>query len=325
MSIDNADDLHRDSIVIDAHCDAVFNALGGPPRLGQRSSLAQFDLPRALEGGLTAEFMAMQLDSRGPMDAHQLFRYLDTFFEELVAAPDLAVLALSAQDIRQAKALGKVALVLSLEGVEGLMGNLAALRVCHRLGVRAVGITWNLRNAAADGVAELRTGGGLTEFGVGLVNECNRLGMLIDMAHLAPAGVRDVLGLSDAPVVVSHANCAALWPHRRNLTDAQLEAIAKKGGVVGVTLVPSFLGPDELRCPLSAVLDHIDHAVAVMGEDGVGLGSDFEGVGSARVDGLDDVAKLPNLTREMVLRGYSAVRIGKILGGNFLRVFQQVC
>lgn len=325
MTINNADLLHRQSIIIDAHCDAVFITLGGPPRLGQRFSLAQFDLPRALEGGLTAEFMAMQLDSRGPMDAHQLFRYLDTYFEELAAAPDLAMPAVTAQDIRQAKALGKVALVLSLEGVEGLMGNLAALRVCYRLGLRVVGVTWNLRNAAADGVAELRTGGGLTEFGVSLVKECNRLGMLIDMAHLAPAGVRDVLELSDAPVVVSHANCAALWPHRRNLTDAQLEAIAKKGGVLGVTLVPSFLGRDELRCPLGALLDHIDHAVAVMGEDGVGLGSDFEGVGRGRVDGMEDVAKLPNLTRGMVQRGYSAERIGKILGGNLLRVFQQVC
>jgi membrane dipeptidase len=316
--------LHRQSIIIDGHCDTLTSVLQGERRLGERSSLGQFDLPRALEGGLTAELMAIQLDARGPMDAHQLFRYLDTYYTELAAAPELAMAAVRADDIRQAKKLCKVALVLSMEGAEGLTADLAVLRVCYQLGLRVLGLTWNLRNAAADGVAELRTGGGLSSFGVDLVKECNRLGIVVDMAHLAPAGVQDVLEISEMPVIVTHANCSALWPHRRNLTDSQLESIAKKGGVVGIALVPSFMGEDELRCPLSTLLDHIDHAIRIMGEDGVGLGTDFEGVAEARVQGLEDVAMLPNLTRGLAGRGYSAEQIAKILGLNFLRVFEQV-
>ncbi|MGI5835468.1 MAG: dipeptidase, partial [Chloroflexota bacterium] len=215
-------------------------------------------------------------------------------------------------------------LVLSMEGAEGLDGDLGALRVFHRLGLRSLGLTWNWRNEAADGVFETRTCGGLTQFGIDLVGECNRLGILVDMAHLAPAGVRDVLEVSEAPVVVTHANCHALWPHFRNLTDSQLEAIAAKGGVVGATAVPAFLGQEESRCPLDPLLDHIDHMVKVMGEDAVGIGLDLDGVGDNRVEGLEDASKMPNLTVGLAERGYSESTIRKILGENFLRVFRQV-
>ncbi len=211
-----------------------------------------------------------------------------------------------------------------MEGAEALDGDLATLRVCHRLGLRFLGLTWNQRNQAADGWAERRTGGGLTEFGVALVKECNRLGIVLDLAHLAAAGVRDVLELSEVPVVVTHGNCHALWPRFRNLTDDQLEGVAAKGGVVGVTAVPAFLGEDEKRAPLSLMLDHVDHMVKVMGEDHVGLGMDFDGVRDSRVIDLEDASKLPNLTAGLVERGYSEPTIRKILGENFLRVFQQV-
>jgi membrane dipeptidase len=196
--------------------------------------------------------------------------------------------------------------------------------MCYRLGLRVLGITWNRRNEAADGVGELRTEGGLTNFGVDLVNECNRLGILIDVAHLAPAGVEDVLAVSQAPIIATHANCDALWSHPRNLTDAQLEVIAEKGGVVGVTPVPSFLGNHQERADLSEMLDHVDHMVEVMGEDGVGLGMDFDGVGEMRTHGIETASDLPNLTRGLVERGYGDGWISKILGGNFLRVFGEV-
>ena len=128
-----------------------------------------------------------------------------------------------------------------MEGAEGLEGDLGVLRMMYRLGVRWIGLTWNHRNQAADGLGEMRTGGGLTEFGVHLVQEMNRLGMVVDIAHLAPAGVRDVLATSEAPVVASHANAHALCPVPRNLSDEQLEGVAKTGGVVGVTYVPDFI------------------------------------------------------------------------------------
>jgi membrane dipeptidase len=316
-----ADAIHRDSIIIDGHCDTLGRVLEGQRRLGERSTLGQWDLPRARDGGLTAQLMATFFNSpRAGTGARQTLQFIDTFYQELEAYSDLAMLAVSVEEILAAKKSGKVALILSMEGAEGLEGDLRVLRNCYRLGLRCMGITWNRRNEAADGIGEMGTGGWLTHFGMDLVKECNRLGIVIDVAHLAPAGVKDVLKLSDSPVVATHAN----WPHPRNLTDAQLEGIARKGGVVGATPVPPFSGEDEMHSHLSVLLDHIEHMVSVMGEDGVGLGLDSDGLGDMRVEGLEDISKLPNLTQGLVDRGYSTETIRKILGGNYLRVLSEV-
>jgi membrane dipeptidase len=318
--------VHRDSIIIDGHCDTLGDVIGKERRLGERSALGQFDLPRALDGGLTAQLTATYFDTDWPGTAiHQTLQTIDAYYEELETYADLAMPAVCADDVLQAKELGKVALILSMEGAEGLAGDLSVLRIYYRLGLRVLGITWNRRNEAADGVGEIRTGGGLTHFGVELVQECNRLGIIIDIAHLARAGVQDVLELSELPVVATHANAYAVWPHPRNLTDAQLESIASKGGVVGVNALPHHLGSeDEMHGPLSLILDHIDHMVSVMGEDGVGIGMDFDGMGERRTEGMEDVSKLPNLTKGLVERGYTDEAINKILGDNFLRVFREV-
>lgn len=321
ISSHEADAIHRDSIIIDGHCDTLGRVLEGQRRLGERSTLGQWDLPRARDGGLTAQLMATFFNSpRAGTGARQTLQFIDIFYQELEAYSDLAMLAVNVEEILAAKKSGKVALILSMEGAEGLEGDLRVLRNCYRLGLRCMGITWNRRNEAADGIGEIRTGGGLTHFGMDLVKECNRLGIVIDVAHLASAGVKDVLKLSDSPVVATHAN----WPHPRNLTDAQLEGIARKGGVVGATPVPPFLGEDEIHSNLSVLLDHIDYMVSVMGEDGVGLGLDSDGLGDMRVEGLEDISKLPNLTQGLVDRGYSTETIRKILGGNYLRVFSEV-
>ena len=322
----DAETIHQESIIIDTHCDTLGRVYEGQWRLGERSSLGQFDLPRAIDGGLTAEFMATFVDNRRPGDGiRQSLHFIDVYYEELAAFPDLALAATTTADIIRAKEEGKVALLLSMEGAEGLSGDLRALRLFYRLGLRSLGLTWNRRNEAADGTGEIRTGGGLSNFGVELVKECNRLGILLDMAHLSPAGVQDVLELSDAPVVVTHANCYTLCQHPRNLTDEQLEQVAHKGGVIGVTPVPPFLENDaQKRSQLSVMVDHLDHMVRVIGMDHVGIGLDLDGVGDMRVDGIEDVSMLPNVTQELVTRGYEAGDITKILGGNFLRVLGEV-
>lgn len=318
-------DVHARSIVVDTHCDTLGRVIEGKRRLGEDSELGQFDLPRAIRGGLTCEVMAtFYSPSRAGTPLAQTLEFIDTFYRELEAYPDLAMVATGAGDVLAAKEEGKVALVLGMEGAEGVGRSVSALRMCYRLGLRVLGITWNRRNEAADGVGELRTGGGLTNFGVELVEECNQLGILIDVAHLAPAGVEDVLEISEAPIVATHANCHSLWSHPRNLTDAQLEMIAERGGVVGATPVPPFLVADEAQADLSDLLDHIDHMVEVMGEDSVGLGLDFDGVGDMRVAGMEDVTKLPCLTESLAERGFGTRTISKILGGNFLRVFREV-
>ncbi len=316
-------DIHQSSLIIDTHCDTLGRVYEGQRRLGERSTLGQFDLPRAIEGGLTVEFMATFVDERRHGDGiRQSLHFIDVYYEELEAFAELAMPATTTHDMLRAKEESKVALLLSMEGAEGLGGDLRALRSFYRLGLRSLGLTWNRRNEAADGTDNIRTGGGLSNFGVQLVKECNRLGILLDMAHLSPAGVHDVLEVSDAPVVVTHANCYALCPHPRNLTDEQLEQVAMQGGVVGVTPVPSFMETGAEHSQLDILMNHLDHMVKVIGVEHVGIGLDFDGVGEMRVEGIEDISKLPNISQAMLDRGYDAEAIQKILGGNFFRVLQ---
>lgn len=317
--------LHADAIVIDTHCDTLGRVLEGQRRLGERSDLGQFDLVRAREGGLTAQVMATFVSEQRQGDGiRQSIDFIDTLYEELEAFPKLARLATSGKDVREAKSHGEVALILGMEGAEGLGGSIRALRMFHRLGLRVLGLTWNRRNEAADGAGEMPHAGGLSNFGRQLVQECNRLGILLDVSHLSPRGVTDVLELTGAPIVATHSNAAAVYPHVRNLSDEQMEGIAATGGVVGVVPVPPFLGEYDERAPLEPLFQHLEHMISVVGEDHVGLGLDFDGVGDMRTEGIEDVTQLSNLTKGMLERGHSEERVRKVLGGNFLRIFDQV-
>jgi membrane dipeptidase len=327
----NASDLHRQAIIVDGHCDTLlrFQAQesGRPPGFGvPQDTNGHIDLARLKRGGVTAQNFACYVrPSYLPAQAtHQTLAMIDLFYRHVDEHPGDLCLATCADDILQAKERGMVAGILSLEGAEGLQGSLATLRMIYRLGVRWIGLTWNHRNQAADGLGEVRTGGGLTEFGVCLVQEMNRLGMLVDIAHLAPAGVRDVFEVCEAPVVASHANAHALCPVPRNLSDEQLTQLAATGGVVGVTYVPGFITDGDQPATLDMLLDHVDHIVRVAGIDHVGLGSDYDGFGGAPPVGLEDVSCLPNLTAALLERGYAAADVHKILGGNWLRVLRQV-
>lgn len=323
----NPEDLHRRSIVIDAHCDTALLAAEGKYNLAERHGDHHLDFPRMREGGVTAQIFAVFVEPRYlPAQAtRRALQVIDAVYRQVDASEGSARLITRTADIEAAKADGALGVILGLEGAEALEGDLGVLRMFYRLGVRNIGLTWNLRNQAADGVAEARTGGGLTTFGVALVEEMNRLGIVADIAHLSPAGVEDVLAISQSPVIASHANARAVCDHRRNLTDAQLEKIARNGGVVGVTFVPAFVDATDGGATLQRILDHIDHMVRVMGDDHVGLGSDFDGFfGEEKTVGLEDVSRMPAITAGLLERGYSEASVEKILGGNFLRVFRQV-
>ncbi|MGQ9554120.1 MAG: dipeptidase [Anaerolineae bacterium] len=313
--------LHRDSIVIDGHCDTILAASSQQRDFTKRSESGDVDVPRLLEGGVTAQFMALCItdEHRGAVTA---LAGMDSLFSALARCLELT-LATTAADIRQAKANGKVAAILALESSDALEGELGALRMFYRLGLRCLSLTHNLRNRAGDGIFEIETGGGLSAFGRDLVVEANRLGILLDLSHLSPAGVEDVLELTQVPVVATHANAYALRPYKRNLTDEQIKGVAKKGGVVCVTYVNHFLTEDEPT--LAHVLDHIGHIASTVGIDHVGLGSDFDGFDGPRPRGLEDASMLPNLTAGLAARGYSEEDMSKVLGGNLLRVIERVC
>ena len=326
MSAETYLEIHRHSIVIDAHNDLLSSVVAGKRRMFPRQSEGHADVPRLLEGGVTAQFLPMFVptDKLSEGALRYTLKMLNEAYKAVEEHPDLLVLARKAEDVRKAKSEGKLALILSMEGAEGIEGDMDVLEVLYRLGLRMLGITWSRSNLAADGVTEEGIDRGLTEFGRELVAALNRLGIIIDVSHLAPLGVAQVLEESEHPVVASHSNAYSLCPHFRNLTDGQLRAIADKGGVICVTFVPRFLTPEPQTASIEHILEHIDHIVKVAGIEHVGVGSDFEGFFDPPPRGLEDVTKLPNLTRGLLERGYSREDVEKILGGNLLRVFEEV-
>jgi membrane dipeptidase len=209
--------------------------------------------------------------------------------------------------------------VLSVENLGDAIGeDIAQVEALHREGVRMASLTWNQANPLADGARETHHGG-LTPLGRRVVERMQALGMIVDVSHLSTAAFWEVLAATRGPIIASHSDAAAIRNVRRNLTDEQLRALASRGGVVGINFYPDFLGAPTLE----QVVAHIDHMVQVMGEDAVALGSDFDGIETVP-RGLEDVSKLPNLTRALLSHGYAPARVRKILGGNALRVFRQV-
>ncbi|HEY3368003.1 MAG TPA: dipeptidase [Symbiobacteriaceae bacterium] len=315
-------ELHQRYPVVDGHADSILMVLDGKRTLAGRSELGHIDWPRALEARLACTVqVAWPAPELYPVAPRRVGESVDAILREIEAGGSSVRLALTARDIAEAHAAGQLAVLINIEGAEGIQGSLALLRNYYRLGVRMMGLVWSHRNEVADGAYEEGSGGGLTKFGREVVKEMNRLGMLIDLAHITAPGFYDVLELSEQPVLFTHGNCRALWDHARNLTDEQIKALAAKGGVFGISFVNSFMNKETAT--LKTVADHIDHVVQLLGNaDCVAYGSDLDGC--TPPPGLEDVTKVPALTAELLSRGYSEPDMAKILGGNYLRVFKQV-
>jgi membrane dipeptidase len=235
----------------------------------------------------------------------------------------------SVADIERGLADGVLAPVLHIEGAEAIDPDFELLDVLHEAGLRSLGPVWSRPNAFGHGVpfrcpSSPDTGPGLTDLGKALIGACNRLRILIDLSHLNERGFWDVAAISDAPLVATHSNAHALSPHARNLTDKQLAAIRDSGGLVGVNFAVSFLRPDgrhDTDTPTELVLDHLEHMLEHVGEDGVGFGSDFDG---ARIPaGIANAAGLQNLVEAMRTRGYGEPLIEKLCFRNWLRVLER--
>ena len=330
--------LHRDSIIVDGHCDTLLQICGTGPAQGyyggsgrrnffEKSESGHIDLPRLKEGGVTCQVMALYIEPqyKPARAARRTLELLDAFYG-LVDESDDFKLATRASDITAAKAKGEVSALLSIEGGEAVEGSLSLLRSFYRLGVRAMGLTWNQRNDIADGVGERSSRSGLTDFGVSLVKEMERLGMLVDVSHLSESSFWALDAVAERPYIASHSNCRQLASHPRNLTDRQIEALARKGGVIGVVFAPGFVDDNRENVSLSRLCDHIDHIKKVAGIDHVGLGSDFDGftVTPGQPQVLKDVSELPRLTEELLARGYTEEEVRKVLGENWLRVYREV-
>jgi len=320
-----AKQMHQKAIVFDGHCDTILEIMNHKRTLEKKSPTGHLDIPRMKEGGVNVQFFAVFIEDiyKPDRSLKRTLQLIDCFYREMEKNQDEISLVTNYNQINEANSAGKIAAILSVEGGEALEGDLGVLRMLYKLGVRLLTLTWNQRNQIADGIGESRTGSGLTEFGLKVIDEMNNLKMFIDVSHLSETGFWDVIKRSKAPIVASHSNCYALCPHPRNLKDEQIKALADKGGVIGITFVPNFLTQEKRKTTVKDVVTHIDYLVEKAGIDCVGLGSDFDGTGGLPL-GLEGVDKITNITEELLTRGYKEREIKKILGGNFLRVFKKV-
>jgi membrane dipeptidase len=291
--------------------------------LGARSKLGHVDIPRLHQGGVNCQVFAISSlrDSTPPYALRTALEMISILDTECIQNSSSIQLVTTVEDILSTVAEGKIAAILSIEGADVIEGRPRILRIFHQLGVRMVGLVHSRRNLLADGVADARTNGGLSALGVEVVEELNQLGLVIDVSHLNDAGFWDVMDLVKSPVIASHSNCRAICSHPRNLTDDQIQALAQRGGVIGINFAPSFVHPTNAT--VARLVDHIDHIVDVAGVNYVGLGSDFDGIASTP-EGLFDVSQMPRITHELIRRRYSGKDIQQILGLNHLRVFKEV-
>jgi membrane dipeptidase len=341
--------LHAEAFVFAAHTDFIAGVSEGRSR-GERGVAGRLQLPLLRRGGVkavcehvagdTPYFSTFAFRNVRPLQPTKFaLQALDCWHAELAETPDWK-LVLEAGDFRRAEAEGRVAVVLGFEGAMPIDDDLGLLRMFHRLGIRSIGLTWNGRNLLGDGVA-VGAGGGLTRFGRTAVAEMNRLGIVIDVSHMSDEGTRDAIEASAHPVIASHSNARALCPHPRNLPDDLAQALARRGGVVGLHMLAQFL-TGSTEASLDRFLDHVDHLVRLCGPAHVGLGPDCMEAWPAAVyrelwigtemaalefrypPEFDSLAKCPNVTRGLVARGYDDDAIRGILGGNMLRVFETV-
>jgi membrane dipeptidase len=308
------------------------------------------DKPRAIRGGFGGGMFAIFVPSLGDLDvrhdemkkpsydialpaqvseqrAVEWTERAFTCFEDLAAAGAIRLCS-TAAEVDAALPAEEMAAVIHIEGAEAIGRDFARLHAWHARGLRSLGPVWSRETIWGHGVpfrypSDPDIGPGLTEAGKALVKECNQLKILIDLSHLNAKGVEDVARISDAPLVATHSNAWSVCPHSRNLTDRQLDMIRDSDGMVGINFASAFLRPDgrmNSEFELDIVLRHFDHLVQKVGEDRVGLGSDFDGALVPELIG--DCAGLPNLLSALRSHGVDDGLMAKITHGNWLRVLR---
>ncbi len=364
-------EIHERAIVIDTHDDTPQRLFFDKSfNIGSRNRDGHVDIPRMREGGLDALFFSIWVpsDITGPPAVKRALDLIDTVREAVRTHPNDLMLATTAADIRRAAAEHKIAALMGMEGGHMIDDDLRLLRIYAALGVRYLTLTHFLNNNWADSSTDKPAHNGLTAFGREVVRELNRLGMIVDISHVADKTFYDVLDTTTAPVMASHSSSRAISHHVRNMSDDMMRALAKNGGVIMINYATAFLSEEfrvasekktgdvvALMAAMSKkcggneactvmeseriqhgamakgelpkvtwdkIVEHIDHAVKVAGVDHVGLGSDFDG--ATMPIGMEDVSKLPKITDALLKKGYSEQDIDKILGGNILRVMEQV-
>ena len=364
------DAITRDAILIDTHNDVPSLTVDGYD-IAKPNTTGMTDLLR-MRGYLGAEFFAVFVDAeyvKGNHSANRTLQMIDTVRTDVIAnhANDF-IFATTAEDIERAHREHKIAALMGIEGGHAIEDSLRLLRDYYALGIRYMTLTHFNTNDWADSQgdatdAKVRKHNGLTPFGKDVVREMNRLGMMVDISHVADKTFYDALAVSTAPMIASHSSCRALTSFTRNMTDDMIRALAEKGGVININFGCSFLSqryydeedkaekelkakraaaealkdpaakqaalaalkgePKVAPATLEDLVAHIDHAVKLAGIDHVGIGTDFDGLHCVPL-AVDSYNKFPVLTRALLEKGYSSEDIKKIYGGNMLRVMRAV-
>jgi membrane dipeptidase len=331
LTFDEARALHAECCVLDLHADTakLMDKLGydlalrhDRPMPTRANMIGHVDLPRLREGGVAGQFFSFwtaPYPERGC--ARSVADQLDAIDDAIARHPSELTWTRTGAEVRAAKAAGQIAALGGIEGGQALEGRLDAIEAFSRRGVRYLGLLHFSANALGRPAKGRGSDGscGLTGFGRDAVRECERTGIIVDLAHINRRGFFDALELATQPPMVSHTGVLGVHAHWRNIDDEQLRAVADKGGCVGVIFARRFLGSASIE----AVVDHLLHIVDVAGDEVAALGSDFDGF-VVPPEGLEDVAALPNLTVALSRRGVGPRVLEKILGGNVLRVLDAV-
>jgi membrane dipeptidase len=366
-ALEHARKLLRSTPLIDGHNDlpwAIREAAKNPRDVAaydlRGHTPGHTDLTRLAQGQVAAQFWSIYIPGEIKDSGYAKIQLeeFDIARRTIARYPDRLALALSADDIERDFKRGRIASLLGMEGGHAIENSLGALRAYYDLGARYLTLTHNVTLDWADAALDSTRHNGLTEFGREVVREMNRLGMLVDLSHVSPATMSDVLDVTEAPVIFSHSAARALTDHPRNVPDSILARLPRNGGVVMVTFVPAFVSPEVAawekqfkeetdrikaavtdtaevrrlakeyeaknprpRAKLAQVADHIEHVRKVAGVDHVGIGSDFDGIETVP-EGLEDVSMFPQLFAELIRRGWSDADLKKLAGQNLLRAFR---
>jgi membrane dipeptidase len=361
--------IHRSAIVVDGHNDLPYKIrLKGPSALETLDLMTyqpefHTDIPRLIKGGVGAQFWVAvgwmgknSKDKSGPSYCLEEIELIHKMTEKYSAVFEMAY---TAEDIIRIRQKGKIASLIGIEGGSAIENTLGVLDAYYRLGARYMTLTLSDSIDWVDSATDIAIHGGLTELGEKIVLEMNRLGMLVDISHISAEAMRDVLSVSQVPVIASHSSAFALASTPRNVPDDVMQSITKNRGIIMVNFFPAYLTQEGAKisqlfweyvhhlqndpslneydidsledkweeehpfpkCSVENVVDHIEHIIKTAGIDHVGLGSDFDGI-PAGPDYLEDVSCFPFITQVLLNRGYKEESIHKILGGNFIRVFK---
>ncbi|ETT52221.1 dipeptidase [Paenibacillus sp. FSL H7-689] len=302
--------------VADFHCDALSKILMQPALSFENAPQLDVNLQRLKEGNVGLQAFAIYLPEvlgRGKFE--HVMGQLEIYrrrVERSQERPGGTQTLLWREQVAQVGQTGGPWGLITLEGVDGLEGNLFYLELCYQMGVRIIGLTWNYANWAADGVMEKR-GAGLTEKGKELVRQCNEIGMLLDVSHLTEKGFWELADLSKRPFIASHSNSYSVCPHVRNLKDDQIQAIIAREGRIGLTFVPWFVKQEGEVC-IEDLLPHIEEICSLGGQHHLMMGSDFDGI-STYIQRLEHSGHYPRLT-EILLKHYDEHLVRGWLWGN---------